>query len=226
MRGRSKVKKRAAGAVPARQDGLETRRALLEAAGEAFAQHGYARATSKEICERAKANIAAVNYHFGGKDGLYAAVLQEAHARLVSIESMAATASSKVDAKLKLRMFLSQVVRQVAGDGRAGWELRVLTREILSPSPMISGLIEKQIAPKALLLRSILAEAMKLPEDHPAVSRSLINIIGPILMLLVTDRTIQKKIAPQLSLDADAMIEHFVAYALGGLEAVARQVRK
>lgn len=225
MSGRSKAK-RAGRAAPARQDGLETRRALLEAAGEAFAQHGYAKATSKEICERAKANIAAVNYHFGSKDGLYAAVLQEAHARIVSIESMAATASSKVDAKLKLRMFLSRIVRQVANGGRTGWELRVLSREILSPSPMMSGLIEKQIAPKAGFLRGILAEVMKLPHDHPAVSRSLINIMGPILMLLVTDRTIQRKVAPQLNLDADAMTEHLVAYALGGLEAVARRAHR
>ncbi len=218
-----KKAKRASRGVPARQDGLETRRALLESAGEVFAEHGHAKATSKEICERAGANIAAVNYHFGSKDGLYAAVLQEAHARLVSIESMAATASSNVDARQKLRMFLSQIVRQLTSGGRSGWELRVLSREILSRSSMMSGLVEKQIAPKAQLLRGIVAEVMKLPPDHPAVSRSIVNIMGPVLMLLVTDRTIQKKVAPHLELDEEAMTEHFVTYALGGLEAVARK---
>lgn len=218
-----KKAKRTARAVPARQDGLETRRALLEAAGEVFAEHGYAKATSKEICERARANIAAVNYHFGSKEGLYAAVLQEAHARLVSIESMTATASSNVDAKQKLRMFLGQVVGQLSSRERTGWELRVLSREILSRSPMMAGLVEKQIAPKATLLRAIVAEVMKLPAEHPAVSRSIINIIGPVLMLLVTDRTIQKKVAPHLDLAEDAMTEHFVTFALGGLEAVARK---
>jgi len=222
---RPKKSQRAVRGTPARQDGLETRRALLEAAGEVFAQHGYAKATSKEICARAHANAAAVNYHFCGKDGLYAAVLEEAHVRIVSIESMAAMASSDADAKLKLRQLLSRIVRQVAGDGRSGWELRVLSREILSRSPMSSGLIDKQIRPKAALLRNILAEVMKLPADHPAVSRSLVTVMGPILMLLITDRELQRKVAPHLELDAEALTEHLLVYALAGLEAVARKAR-
>ena len=38
-----------------------TRRRLLEAAGEVFAEHGFRAATVQEICRRADANIAAVN---------------------------------------------------------------------------------------------------------------------------------------------------------------------
>jgi AcrR family transcriptional regulator len=211
-------------AVPARQDGLETRRQLLEAAGEVFAQHGYAKATSKEICARANANIAAVNYHFGGKDQLYAAVLQEAHSRIVSIETMTATAGSRVDPKLKLRMFLTRIVAEVAKRDR-GWELRVLSREVLSRSPLMPTLIDKQIAPKAALLRTILAEIMHLPIDHPAVSRSIISIMGPILMLLITDRLIQKKVAPHLDPDPETLTEHMVTYALAGLDAIARSAK-
>ena len=83
---RSQRPKSALKKLPVREDGVQTRQRLLEIAGQIFAQRGYARTTSKEICKRAGANIAAVNYHFGGKEGLYAAVLEEAHARLVSID--------------------------------------------------------------------------------------------------------------------------------------------
>ena len=50
---------------------LATRQHLLEAAGQVFADAGYRAATVREICERAGANIAAVNYHFGDKEQLY-----------------------------------------------------------------------------------------------------------------------------------------------------------
>src|SRR5215475_15617031 len=54
----------------------DTRQRVLEAAGEVFAARGFRAATVREICQRAKANLAAVNYHFGDKERLYAAVLQ------------------------------------------------------------------------------------------------------------------------------------------------------
>ena len=45
-----------------------TEKRLLEAAGEIFAEHGYRAATVRQICEKARANIAAVNYYFGDKE--------------------------------------------------------------------------------------------------------------------------------------------------------------
>jgi AcrR family transcriptional regulator len=68
-----------------RSDGNETRSLILQTAGRLFAERGYERTTSKEICAAAGTNIAAVNYHFGNKEGLYAAVLVEAHAQLIQL---------------------------------------------------------------------------------------------------------------------------------------------
>ncbi|MCU1343136.1 MAG: transcriptional regulator, TetR family, partial [Candidatus Acidoferrum typicum] len=54
-----------------------TREKLLEVAEHVFADRGYQAATIREICVRAGANVAAVNYHFGDKLGLYTEVLQQ-----------------------------------------------------------------------------------------------------------------------------------------------------
>ena len=52
---------------------------LLEAAGEEFAAKGYDAARIRTICERAEANLAAVNYHFGDKEQLYVQAVLDAH---------------------------------------------------------------------------------------------------------------------------------------------------
>src|SRR3954447_22566535 len=59
---------------------------LLEAAGEEFAEKGLELARVRAICERAGANLAAVNYHFGDKEHLYVEALREAHRCGVDLE--------------------------------------------------------------------------------------------------------------------------------------------
>src|SRR5207247_7550083 len=57
---------------------LETRERLLKAAERLFAERGFKKVTVRDICRAARANVEAVNYHFGDKDGLYREVLRSA----------------------------------------------------------------------------------------------------------------------------------------------------
>lgn len=63
----------------ARGDNDETRARLLAAAREEFARAGLAGARVDLIARRAEVNKQLIYYHFGDKDGLYAAVLEEAY---------------------------------------------------------------------------------------------------------------------------------------------------
>jgi AcrR family transcriptional regulator len=54
-----------------RKKGSATRARLIEAACDVFAEKGYDDATVAEICSRADANIAALNYHLGDKAAAY-----------------------------------------------------------------------------------------------------------------------------------------------------------
>ena len=46
---------------------------ILAAAGDIFGTYGFKAATIRRIAREANANVAAINYHFGGKDGLFSA---------------------------------------------------------------------------------------------------------------------------------------------------------
>ena len=209
-----------------RENGAQTRQKLLEVAGRVFAERGYLRATSKEICELAQANIAAVNYHFGGKDGLYSAVLEEAHARLVSIDSGAEITQSKTDSAAKLRLLLRKILVEVARRRDSAWELRVISRELMAPTPLMDAMLKNQVMPKAKMVMAMIADILGVPPTHPAVSRSTVSIVSPCMFLLVVSPEWQKKVFPALLAEPDELVDHMVAFTLGGLRSIAESLKR
>lgn len=210
-----------------REDGAATKLQILEAAGEVFAEKGFDRATGKEIAERAKSNSAAVNYYYGGIEGLYAEVLVEAHRRMVTYEKLLALAEAPGNASDKLRAFIALIVRTIVGPASSTWALRVLSREILSPSSAFPILFEREILPKKRIVTALVGEILGLPDDHPAVARCLLNIMAPFALLLVGNRQILARFLPGLGAGTetpDAVIEHFQRFAFGGLSAVAAEL--
>ena len=55
---------------------LETSQRILDAAELLFVEHGFAGTSMRQITSAAHVNIAAVNYYFGSKDGLFQAVFE------------------------------------------------------------------------------------------------------------------------------------------------------
>src|SRR5262245_10062590 len=94
-----------------------TEERLLDAAGEIFGEYGYRAATVRQICEKAGANVAAVNYYYGDKEGLYLAVLRsvpDAHA--VKYPSRSGL-SSEATAAERLRAYVRSLLNRVFDPG-------------------------------------------------------------------------------------------------------------
>ncbi len=69
-----KLNSRVAGKVDGRAAlSADTQRRVIEAAIEVFGRLGFEGASTRALMERAGANLAAIPYHFGGKQGLYRA---------------------------------------------------------------------------------------------------------------------------------------------------------
>jgi AcrR family transcriptional regulator len=206
-----------------------TREKLLETAGQVIAEKGVDRATSKEICARAKANVAAINYHFGSFDRLYEEVLCEAHRRLATLESIRQAAAGAPDARGKIEAVVRMIVGALTGPLSSSWVIRVLSREIASPTKALEALQRREALPKFGLMRQIVAELMNLPVTHPAVARGWLSVMGPCALMLIMDRSSMKRMFPEIGLspaDADALVKHVVTFAVAGLKAVADDVRR
>ena len=165
-----------------------------------FAEQGFDRATGKEICRRAGVNAAAVNYHFGGMESLYVAVVREAHGRLLTLASLSAAITGKSGAEAKLRAILELLIGAITGPAATSWVLRVIGREVVAPSPALGGLRAKELFPRAKLLKGVVAELMKLNPEHPAVARGCVSVLAPCLMLLVFDRRTLRRMFPSFGL--------------------------
>lgn len=206
-----------------RTDGNTTRLHILETAGQLFAERGFAEATSKEICTRAGTNMAAINYHFNGRDGLYEAVLIEAHRQLVSIDELVSLASVQTDPRLKLRAFLTHMV-ELSGQPKAPWGFRVVLREALSPSPALPVMIRRAVLPKAKLLRGLIGEIMVLPEDHPTVQRTLMFTVLPCIVMMVAPKDLGNKVLPALK-DTGALADDLMRYVFAGIDALMNEAK-
>lgn len=88
--------------------GQQTRLRLLDAGLAVFSEVGYHGATIREIAGRAGTNIAAISYHFAGKDGLYAEVVHAAFAEAASEAPEAA--SGLEDPEDRLHRFVRALV--------------------------------------------------------------------------------------------------------------------
>src|SRR4051794_9345545 len=125
-----------------------TDRRLLATAGEVFAEKGYRAATVREIIRRAKANVAAVNYHFGDKAALYAAVFRLAAQERIQKYPVAAPPAGTT-AEEKLGMFVRTLLSRVLSSGRPAWTWQIMMREMADPSGVgvLDEMVRELIAP-------------------------------------------------------------------------------
>jgi len=120
---------------------------LLDAAGEVFAERGFARATVREICERAGANIAAVNYYFHDKENLYREAIK--YWSDISQEKYPTDLGlgPNSTAEEKLHAFIRSFLFRILDKNRPGWHGQLMTREMVEPTGALDDLIETAYRP-------------------------------------------------------------------------------
>jgi AcrR family transcriptional regulator len=123
----------------------ETRDRLLETAATVFAEHGFAAATIRMIAGRARVNVAAVNYHFGSKDGLYREVLR--HVRRLAYERYPTTYGLKAEATAEERLHAyvrSFLLRTVGEESVPGFGV-LMMREMVEPTSALDMIVDEGI---------------------------------------------------------------------------------
>lgn len=200
-----------------------TRQRILDAAGEVFAEKGFDEASVREICGRANANVAAVNYHFRDKFGLYVETVKQAHCQQ-GPPDFAWTETTPPEQKLA--DFLHHMLTMMLDRDRPGWHLELVLREMSHPTKACEDLVREFIAPMFAVLQSILDQL--LPSAVPLLSRQQLgfSIIGQCL-LYKFHRPVGKLLIGEQAFEAvfnvEATAAQILTFSLGGISAIARQ---
>lgn len=162
-----------------------TRERLLDTAERLFAEHGFAATSLRTLTDAASANVAAVNYHFGSKEGLFRAVVERAMAsvndeRLRLLEELRASGHEPTVEEL-VRAFVTTGASIVDRSGERGPAIaRFLGRVMSDADPAIRRLFGTEVAPvEGQYLDALQAALPQLPRDEVAFRyRSMVGLLG------------------------------------------------
>ena len=167
-----------------------TKLALILAAGELFAEHGIEGTSTRAIVEKAGANIAAINYHFGGKQGLYTATLLYAidHgacgriAEALGYLEAFGTRQAMADA---LAAFIRRAFQDFCAVEEPSWRTRLILRSMLDPSPSIEPLVKASLEPDLEALSAFAQAACPEMDDCEAEFWAL-SFMGQLAFYVLT----------------------------------------
>ncbi|MEF2229415.1 MAG: CerR family C-terminal domain-containing protein, partial [Pseudodesulfovibrio sp.] len=163
---------------------VNTKEALLAAAIRVFADKGFDAATVRDICGLAHANVAAVNYHYGGKDALYAAVLEEVFPK----EDRSEAGNASLTPEERLHAYLRDLACEIyeRGNDMVAQRWAIFLREMAKPSRNLDFLIRRQIQPRADELRAIVSAILGPAAPETALALCSTNIWALMLDHLLT----------------------------------------
>jgi AcrR family transcriptional regulator len=200
-----------------------TRQKLFEAAVQVFARKGYTQATVREICAAAGANVAAVNYYFGGKEKLYAEVLEavfsDAHFDARAIGDPETPPEQRLENYVRAFLYSCYTSEEYGPETGASLGA-IYLMEMANPSEALDEVVESYIRIEAELLRGILLELLgpDAPEDLRwscggfIVAQVLAGItLRPIISRLHPD-------SPPVQERLEETVALITAFSLGGIE--------
>ena len=199
-----------------------TKERIVRSAGVIFGKKGFKDATIREIAKAAQVNIAAINYHFQGKEGLYGAVLEDVFHTGFTRFPATLGKGGKADPEQQLRFFIRAMFHRL--QSQEGWggmsgQGRLIARELLDPSPAFETILDKYIRPHKELLLVIVADIMQINPGPEKLMPCVFSIIGQCIYYALGStiiRRINVDSAPAEK-NLDQLADSVWLFSLGGI---------
>ena len=186
-----------------RADAQQTRQKLIRVGLEQFGRLGFDAVGTRGLANAAGVNLAAIKYHFGGKEGLYLAVAEHIAQQMVA--SMApiadaiqarfapASARSPDDAIDSLRELASGMVTLIATNPETALWMRFILREQAEPSEAFEIIYNRIMRRMHMLVTALIAAATGEKADSDAARLKAFALIGQIIVFRVARAAVLKR---------------------------------
>jgi AcrR family transcriptional regulator len=137
----------------------DTRQRLLTVAADRFAADGYAGTSVRDLAQDAEVNVAAISYHFGGKQQLYQECLRQVFIRAQDFwnaarqrQQHAAALGTPLAAEQAIRQHIHEFVRMLFRQETA---FTLMLREFLEPTEALGQVVAEFIGPNTTILQAL-----------------------------------------------------------------------
>ncbi len=202
-----------------------TRERVLEAACHIFAEKGFREATVAEICEAAKANIAAVNYHFRDKEKLYDEVWHRAFSQANETYPINGGLPEHSSVEEGLHAFASAILHRIFSDGDSGLFAKLLYREMASPTLALTKIAIDYLFPQSQYMASVIQSMPDTKFDEQTLFLCTHSIIGQCAFYNFS-RPLRERMMGQETMSEEEIertARHIARFSLGGLKEIKRK---
>jgi AcrR family transcriptional regulator len=199
----------------------DTRNRLIAAAAVLFSERGFDNVTVREICKTSNANVAAINYHFGDKAGLYRAVIMLAIEQMLETNDLSQRAGEGLSPEDQIRGFVRVFVGRLTEGGPTAWIHRLMAREMEQPTEALTRVMTQVGLPRLAYLCNVVGAVMGLPPADPRVKRCVGSLQSQCLLAArKMPAPLEKTFGPEIR-DFEASINHIAEFSIGGMKAIA-----
>jgi AcrR family transcriptional regulator len=200
-----------------------TRAALIEAAAPLFAEQGFEATRTRDIADRAKANVSAINYHFGSKMGLYQAVIKAQAEQMNASFPLETEAVRQEEPATRLHWLVHSLLRRVVTKND-DHRLKVCAREFVEPTEALDFLVKEIISDQFAIMRSVVAGVLGREAHDDELNRFTVSVVSQCFHYGMAEPMLTRlgvKL-PRSEDDINTLAEHIVRFSLGGIAAAGK----
>jgi AcrR family transcriptional regulator len=209
-------------------EALETKERILSAAEKLFAERGYDATSVRDITSEAECNVAAVNYHFGGKENLYVetfrGLLGELRDRRIQrIRTDMEAAGDAATLELFLEFMANAFLEPLVEEDRGRLLLAFVWREMLDRHVPLEVFLGEFVRP---LMQGALEHLGRVgPPLEPMTARlCVLSLIGQLLFTLKARHVFLEGASTQFVPETlNEHISHILRFSAAGIRASARE---